>query len=147
MIDRARRRLRKRAKIREDLAATLSRPYGPDDRRASRLTVGIVPVEPADVVDLRRRLSQGSISAVMDCARKGAHTYAREKVRITSGLAKNPFRRGPHSLRGTPLRKASASSPITRSRSSAKRRPSKPSFTDVCNTARMTWIFAFNIAG
>lgn len=32
--------------------------YGPDDTRASKLTVGIVPAEDADVADLRRWFSE-----------------------------------------------------------------------------------------
>src|SRR5262249_36945765 len=33
--------------------------YGPDDTRATKLTVGIVPAEDADVADLRRWFSKG----------------------------------------------------------------------------------------
>jgi hypothetical protein len=58
---------------------------------------------------------------------QGTNTYAR--------------RRASHSLGGTPLRNSAASSPITRSRSSARRRLSRPGFTVVCSTARIP-IFA-----
>src|SRR6516162_7830641 len=55
MIERARKRLRKRAKrgLRGYPVATVAL-YGPDDTRATNLTVGIVPAEGADVTDLRR---------------------------------------------------------------------------------------------
>jgi len=56
MVERARKRLRKRAKrgLRGYPVATVAL-YGPDDTRATKLTVGIVPAEDADVADLRRR--------------------------------------------------------------------------------------------
>ena len=55
MIERARKRLSKRAKrgFRGYPIATLAL-YGPDDTRATKLTVGIVPAEDASVTDLRR---------------------------------------------------------------------------------------------
>ena len=61
MIERARKRLRKRAKrgLRGYPVATVAL-YGPDDTRATKLTVGIVPAEDADVTDLRRWFSEGS---------------------------------------------------------------------------------------
>jgi len=60
MIERAR-RLRKRAKrgFRGYPIATLAL-YGPDDTRATKLTVGIVPAEDADATDLRRWFSEGT---------------------------------------------------------------------------------------
>ena len=55
MIERARKRLRKRAKrgFRGYPIATVAL-YGPDDTRATELTVGIVPAEDAEATDLRR---------------------------------------------------------------------------------------------
>ena len=59
MIERARKRLSKRAKkgFRGWPLATVAL-YGPDDMTASKLTVGIVPADGADVTDLRRWLSK-----------------------------------------------------------------------------------------
>ena len=62
MIERARkRRLRKRAKrgLRGYPVATVAL-YGPDDTRATKLTVGIVPAEDADATNLRRWFSEGA---------------------------------------------------------------------------------------
>ena len=61
LIERARKRLRKRAKrgLRGFPVATVAF-YGPDDTKATKLTVGIVPAEDADVTDLRRWLSEGA---------------------------------------------------------------------------------------
>src|SRR5215470_9057647 len=61
MIERARKRLRKRAKrgLRGYPVATVAL-YGPDDTRATKLAVGIVPTEDADVTDLRRWFSEGA---------------------------------------------------------------------------------------
>ena len=61
MIERARKRLRKRAKrgFRGYPIATVAL-YGPDDTRATELTVGIVPAEDADATDLRRWFSEGA---------------------------------------------------------------------------------------
>jgi hypothetical protein len=55
MIERARKRLRKRAKrgLRGYPVATVAL-YGPDDTRATNLTVGIVSAEDADATHLRR---------------------------------------------------------------------------------------------
>jgi hypothetical protein len=60
MLERARRRLGKRAKkgFRGYPVATITL-YGPDDTRATKLTVGIVQAENADVADLRRWFSEG----------------------------------------------------------------------------------------
>ena len=60
MLDRARKRLRKRAKrgFRGYPVATVAL-YGPDDTRATKLTVGIVPAEDAEATDLRRWFSAG----------------------------------------------------------------------------------------
>jgi hypothetical protein len=57
MVERGRKRLRKRAKrgFRGYPVATVAL-YGPDDRTATKLTVGIVPGQDADVTDLRRWL-------------------------------------------------------------------------------------------
>jgi hypothetical protein len=59
MIERARKRLSKRAKkgFRGWPVATVAL-YGPDDTMATKLTVGIVPVEDAEATDLRRWLSK-----------------------------------------------------------------------------------------
>ena len=61
MIDRARKRLRKRAKrgLRGYPVATVAL-YGPDDTRATKLTVGIVPAEDAEATELRRWSSEGA---------------------------------------------------------------------------------------
>ena len=60
MIERARKRLSKKAKrgFRGWPLATVAL-YGPDDTTATKLTVGIVPAEDADVSDLRRWLAKG----------------------------------------------------------------------------------------
>jgi hypothetical protein len=60
MIERARKRLRKRAKrgLRGYPVATVAL-YGPDDSRATKLTVGIVSAEHADATDLQRWFSEG----------------------------------------------------------------------------------------
>ncbi len=59
MIERARKRLSKKAKrgFRGWPLATVAL-YGPDDRTATKLAVGIVPAEGAEVTDLRRWLSK-----------------------------------------------------------------------------------------
>jgi hypothetical protein len=59
MIERARKRLAKRAKkgFRGWPLATVAL-YGPDDTMATKLTIGIVPAEDAEVTDLRRWLSK-----------------------------------------------------------------------------------------
>jgi hypothetical protein len=61
MIERARKRLRKRAKrgLRGYPVATAAL-YGPDDTRATKLTVGIVPAEDADATHLRRWFAEGA---------------------------------------------------------------------------------------
>ena len=61
MIERARKRLSKRAKrgFRGYPIATVAL-YGPDDRAATKLTVGIVPAEHAEATDLRRWFSEGA---------------------------------------------------------------------------------------
>ena len=61
MLERARKRLGKRAKkgFRGYPVATAAL-YGPDDTTATKLTVGIVPAENAEVTDLRRWFSEGS---------------------------------------------------------------------------------------
>jgi hypothetical protein len=59
MIERARKRLSKRAKkgFRGWPLATVAR-YGPDDSTATKLTVGIVPAEEAEATDLQRWFSK-----------------------------------------------------------------------------------------
>jgi hypothetical protein len=59
MIERARKRLSKRAKrgFRGWPLATVAL-YGPDDTMATKLTVGILPSEDAEATDLRRWLSK-----------------------------------------------------------------------------------------
>jgi hypothetical protein len=59
MIERARKRLSKRAKkgFRGWPLATVAL-YGPDDSAATKLTVGIVPAEDAEATDLRRWFSK-----------------------------------------------------------------------------------------
>jgi hypothetical protein len=66
MVERARKRLRKRAKkgLRGYPVATVAL-YGPNDTRATKLTVGIVPAEDADATDLRAGSPKGPISAMM----------------------------------------------------------------------------------
>jgi len=61
MIERARKRLRKRAKrgYRGYPVATVAL-YGPDDSRATKLTVGIVPAEDAEATELRRWFSEAA---------------------------------------------------------------------------------------
>jgi hypothetical protein len=61
MLERRRKRLRKRAKrvFRGYPVATVAF-YGPDDTTATKLAVGIVPAQDVDVTDLRRRFSQGA---------------------------------------------------------------------------------------
>jgi hypothetical protein len=60
MLERSRKRLGKRAKrgFRGYPIATVAL-YGPDDAKATKLTVGIVPAEDAEVMDLRRWFSEG----------------------------------------------------------------------------------------
>ena len=59
MIERARKRLTKRAKkgFRGWPVATVAL-YGPDDSMATKLTVAIVPAEDAEATDLRRWFSK-----------------------------------------------------------------------------------------
>ena len=64
MSERARKRPHKRAMrtkrgLRGYPVATVAL-YGPDDRAATKLTVGIVPAEHAEVTDLRRWFSEGA---------------------------------------------------------------------------------------
>ena len=61
MLERARKRLDKRAEkgFRGYPVATVAL-YGPDDTMATKLTVGIVPAENAEVTDLQRWFSEGS---------------------------------------------------------------------------------------
>jgi len=61
MLERARKRLGKRVKkgFRGYPVATVAL-YGPDDTVATKVTVGIVPAENAEVTDLRRWFSEGS---------------------------------------------------------------------------------------
>ena len=60
MLERARKRLIKKAKkrFRGWPVATVAF-YGSDDTRASKISVGIVPAEDAEVTDLRRWHSEG----------------------------------------------------------------------------------------
>jgi hypothetical protein len=61
MIDRARKRLSKKAQkgFRGYPIATVAL-YGPDDRTATKLTVGIVPAEDVEATDLGRWFSEGA---------------------------------------------------------------------------------------
>jgi hypothetical protein len=61
MLDRARKRLGKKARrgFRGYPVATIA-VYGPDDTTATKLAVGIVPGEHAEVSDLRRWFSAGA---------------------------------------------------------------------------------------
>src|SRR6266446_10536055 len=61
MIERARKWLRKRAKrgLRGYPVATVAL-YGPDDTRATKLTVGIVPAADADATHLQRWFAEGA---------------------------------------------------------------------------------------
>ena len=65
MIERARKRLSKRAKrgFRGYPIATVAL-YGPDDRAATKLTVGIVPAEHAEAQILGAGSPKGPISAM-----------------------------------------------------------------------------------
>jgi len=70
MLQRSRKRLDKRAKkgFRGYPVATVAL-YGPDDTTATKLTVGIVPAENAEVTDLRRWFSErGDIRNDVDVA-------------------------------------------------------------------------------
>ena len=60
VIERARKRLDRKAKrgLRGWPVATVAL-YGPDDRRATKIAVGIVPTEGAEVTDLHRWLLEG----------------------------------------------------------------------------------------
>jgi hypothetical protein len=61
MLERAHKRLSKRAKkgFRGYPVATVAL-YGPNDIVATKLTVGIVPSESAEIMNLRRWFSEGS---------------------------------------------------------------------------------------
>jgi hypothetical protein len=78
MLERARKRLGKRAKkgFHGYPIATIAL-YGPDDTRATKLTVGIVPAENADVADLRRWFFEVSMSATMPLLRKKSWPLSR----------------------------------------------------------------------
>ncbi len=67
MIERARKRLDKKAKkgLRGWPVASVAL-YGPDDRLATKLTVGIVPAQGAQASDLRRWLSEGRVDIRAD---------------------------------------------------------------------------------
>src|SRR4051794_41974386 len=60
MLERARKRLSKKARrgFRGFPIATIAF-YGPDDTRASKLAVGIVPAENAGATDIRRWFAEG----------------------------------------------------------------------------------------
>jgi hypothetical protein len=115
MIERARKRLRKRAKrgLRGYPVATVAL-YGPNDTRATKLTVGIVPAEDAEATDLRRWFSEGAdirndagvaeeVLAFIDAA--GARSIATTAVRtkrasITKGPPVRCARSGPDAIAG-----------------------------------------------
>ena len=119
MLQRARKRLRKRAKrgLRGYPVATVAL-YGPDDTRATKLTVGIVPAENADVADLRRWFSEDTdirndagvaeeVLAFIDAA--GAKSVVmtdriigcpHEKASITKGPPVRRARSGPDAIAG-----------------------------------------------
>jgi hypothetical protein len=66
MIERARKRLSKGAKRGfRGYPIAIVALYGPDDRAATKLTVGIVPAGHAEATDLRRWYPKGPISAMM----------------------------------------------------------------------------------
>jgi hypothetical protein len=67
VIERARKRLDKKAKkgLRGWPVASVAL-YGPDDRLATKLTVGIVPAQGAQASDLRRWLSEGRVDIRAD---------------------------------------------------------------------------------
>lgn len=69
MIERARKRLDKKAKkgFRGWPASTIAF-YGPDDTKATKISVGIVPAENAEVTDLRRWFSKGDTDIRNDAA-------------------------------------------------------------------------------
>ena len=71
MIERARKRLSKRAKrgFRGYPLATVAL-YGPDDRTATKLAVGIVPAEHADATNLGAGSQREPMSAMMQTLAK-----------------------------------------------------------------------------
>ena len=89
MLERARKRLGKRAKkgFRGYPVATVAL-YGPDDTTATKLTVGIVPAENADVTDLRRWFSEGS--DIRNEVPKIARGPAQSKTRALNSLFRAP---------------------------------------------------------
>ena len=119
MIERARKRLSKRAKrgFRGYPIATVAL-YGADDRAATKLTVGIVPAEHAEATGLRRWFSEGAdirndtgiaeqVFAFIDAA--GAKSVVmtdriigcpHEKASITKGPPVRRARSGPDAIAG-----------------------------------------------
>ena len=71
MIERARKRLRKKAKrgLRGYPVATVAL-YGPDDTRATKLTVGIVPAEDPRLLTFDAGSPKGPISGMMRVSQK-----------------------------------------------------------------------------
>jgi hypothetical protein len=96
MIERARKRLSKRAKkgFRGWPLATVAL-YGPDDSTAIKLTVGIVPTEDAEASDLRRWFSKGqagsrsdpdSQNASLSGQQRQAGRFRAQRTLVGSGL-------------------------------------------------------------
>lgn len=87
MIERARKRLSKRAKrgFRGWPLATVAL-YGPDDTMATKLTVGILPGEDAEATDLRRWLSK----EVRECSVGVSHYSLAAASPLALGLASLP---------------------------------------------------------
>jgi len=108
VIERARKRLDKKARkaFRGWPVATVAL-YGPDDRLATKLAVGIVPAEGAEATDLRRWLSkdQGDIRAddrVTEEVLAFIAEAAVKSVVMTDRIIGCPHERG-HRLRGADL--------------------------------------------
>ena len=96
MIERARKRLSKRAKkgFRGWPVATVAL-YGPDDSTATKLTVGIMPAEDAEATDLRRWFSKDQ-------------TDIRDDIRVTEEVLAFITEAGAKSVVMTaPMKKAS----------------------------------------
>ena len=99
MIERARKRLSKRAKkgFRGWPVATVAL-YGPDDTTATKLTVGIVPAEDAKATDLRRWLSKDHTD-IRDDIRVAEEVLAfiteagAKSVVMTTGLSAAPMKK------------------------------------------------------
>jgi hypothetical protein len=99
MLERARKRLSKRAKrgFRGWPLATIAL-YGPDDTMATKLAVGIVPSEDAEASELRRWFSQGADirgdSQVAEEVLAFIETAGAKTVVMTDGIIGCPHEEG-----------------------------------------------------